>query len=95
VTGPTVRIDPQRPLILIDGEGQALMIVLMVAALVGGLVTFAMLWPYGVLIALMGAPFGGSLLTLLAGLLLAFLSTRAEQKQDSIQAPQHNSKAAA
>ena len=72
------------------------MMILMVAALMGGSVTLATLWPYGVLTALIGAPFGGSLLALLAGLLLAFLRTKAEQRQErSIQAPQNEVKAAA
>jgi hypothetical protein len=60
------------------GRG-TLMALLLVAALLGGLVTFAMLLPYGVLTALVGAPFGGSFMTLMAGLLLAFLRTRAER----------------
>lgn len=55
------------------------MALLLVAALLGGFVTFAILLPYGILTALVGAPFGGSFLTLLAGLLLALLRTRAER----------------
>jgi hypothetical protein len=52
-------------------------------ALIGGSVTFALLWSYGAFLALVGALFGGSFLALLAGLLLAFL----ERKQEhSIQA---------
>jgi hypothetical protein len=54
------------------------MVLLLVAALLGGFITFAMLLPYGILTALVAAPFGGSFLTLLAGLLLALLRTRAE-----------------
>jgi hypothetical protein len=72
------------------------MIVLLAAALIGGLVTFVVLLPYGVLIALLGAPFGGSFSTLIAGLLLAFVRTRAERKQEhSVQAPLEKPKAAA
>jgi hypothetical protein len=55
------------------------MVLLLVAALLGGFATFAMLLPYGILVALLGAPFGGSLLCLMAGLLLALLRTRAER----------------
>jgi hypothetical protein len=55
------------------------MALLLVAALVGGFATFAILLPCGMLIALLGAPFGGSLLCLMAGLLLALLRTRAER----------------
>jgi hypothetical protein len=55
------------------------MALLLVAALLGGFATFAMLLPYGILVALLGAPFGGSLLCLMAGLLLALLRTRAER----------------
>jgi hypothetical protein len=74
----------------------ASMIVLLAAALIGGLVTFVALLPYGVLIALLGAPFGGSFLTLIAGLLLAFVRTQAERTQEqSVQAPLKRPKAAA
>jgi VanZ family protein len=63
------------------------MIVLLTAALIGSLTTFAVLLPFGVLTALLSAPFGGSFLTLIAGLLLAFVSPRAERKQErSVQA---------
>ncbi|GEO18732.1 hypothetical protein [Microvirga aerophila] len=72
------------------------MIVLLAAALIGGLVTFAALPPFGVLIALLGAPFGGSFSTLIAGLLLAFVRTRAERKQvHSAQASLEKPRAAA
>ena len=53
------------------------MALLLVAALLGGFATFAMLLPYGIFIALVGAPFGGSFLCLMAGLVLALLRTRA------------------
>jgi hypothetical protein len=52
---------------------------LLVAALLGGFITFVMLLPYGILTALVGVPLGGSFLTLMAGLLLALLRTRAER----------------
>jgi hypothetical protein len=58
------------------------MIMILPIALIGGFVTVVVLWPYGTLLALVSAPFGGCFLTLL-GLLLAFL----ERKQaHSIQA---------
>jgi hypothetical protein len=56
-----------------------MMVLLLVAALLGGFITFAVLWPYGVLVALVGAPFGGSFLCLMAGLLLALMRTRAKR----------------
>ncbi len=55
------------------------MILLLTAALLGGLITFAMLLPYGLVAAFAGAPFGGSLTALLAALVLAHLRTRAER----------------
>ena len=45
------------------------MIVLMPAALVGGLGSFGVLWPYGALAALPGAQLGASFLALTAGML--------------------------
>ncbi|MBB4041553.1 small-conductance mechanosensitive channel [Microvirga flocculans] len=55
------------------------MILLLVAALLGGSFTFAMLLPYGILSAFIGAPLGGSFLCLLAGLVLALLRSRVER----------------
>ncbi len=46
------------------------MIALVFAALVGGMVTFVALLPYGVLIALVAAPFGGSASCAFAGAVL-------------------------
>jgi predicted membrane chloride channel (bestrophin family) len=46
-----------------------------VAALVGALITVPILWwNYGALVALLGAPFGGSLLALVLALVLALRS---------------------
>jgi hypothetical protein len=67
-------------LFLSELDVEASMLLLLAAALLGGLITFAVLWPYGALIAIVGAPFGGSALALLAGLLLAFLRTRVERQ---------------
>jgi hypothetical protein len=47
-----------------------MVIVYMVTALVGGLVSCVLLWPYGVAIALLSIPFGGSLFALLAAILV-------------------------
>ncbi len=47
-----------------------LMIVLLFAALLGGTATFIALFSYGTLVALIAAPFGGSLLCALAGAVL-------------------------
>jgi heme A synthase len=47
-----------------------MLIVYMVTALVGGLVTCVLLWPYGAAIALVSMPFGGSLFTLFAAILI-------------------------
>jgi hypothetical protein len=63
-------------------ETVSLMILLMVAAWIGGSVTFAVLWPYGALMALLSAPFGGSLAALFAGLWPAILRTTAERKRE-------------
>ncbi|MBF9234421.1 hypothetical protein [Microvirga alba] len=49
------------------------MIILLWAILVGGAATFALLWPYGIIVALVGAPFGASSL---AGLTALYLSRR-------------------
>ena len=48
------------------------MILLLFATLAGSALTFALLWPYGLLIAVAGAPLGGSLLALCAALFIAF-----------------------
>ena len=58
------------------------MIVLLAAALSGGLVGFAVAWPYGALAGFFGAQLGATFLTLAAGLLLSSYRARAERKQD-------------
>ncbi len=60
------------------------MVVLLVAAFFGGSTSFAVLWPYGALAALLGAQFGATLLALTAGLLLALLRVKAEPKQSAV-----------
>lgn len=52
------------------------MIVLLCAVLAGGAISFALLWPFGLLFALIGAPFGASLLAGLAALYLRRHSNR-------------------
>jgi hypothetical protein len=56
------------------------MVWLLVAALLGGSITFAILLSYGILAALAGIPLGGSLVTLVAGLILALLRIEAAQR---------------
>ena len=58
------------------------MIVLLAAALVGGVVSFAVLWPYGALSALLGAQLGATFVMFMAGLLIAFQRAKAERAQE-------------
>jgi len=53
--------------------------VFMLSALIGAVATFAVLWPFGALIAVIGTPFGASLLALLAGFLAASRAPEAEK----------------
>ncbi|NIX76187.1 hypothetical protein [Microvirga terricola] len=55
------------------------MIVLLCAVVAGGAITFALLWPVGPLLALMGAPFGASLVAGLTALYLYRQSTHPTQ----------------
>jgi hypothetical protein len=48
-----------------------MIIVLLFASLLGGVITLALLWPYGALVAVLSAPFGGSTMALLVGGLIA------------------------
>jgi hypothetical protein len=50
-----------------------MLVLVMIAALVGGLITTVVLWPFGALIALAGAPLGGSSLALVV---VGFLAVR-------------------
>jgi hypothetical protein len=43
------------------------------AALIGGVITFVLLWPYGLVVAVVGLPFGGSLFALLIAVGCALL----------------------
>lgn len=53
--------------------------VYMLSALIGAVVTFAVLWPFGPLVAVIGVPFGASLLALLSGILIASRAPEAEK----------------
>ena len=58
------------------------MIRLVFAAWLGGVLTVALLWPYGMLIALVAAPFGGSFLAVAALLYVALRGAeRAKEPQ--------------
>lgn len=54
------------------------MLLLLLAALVGGLIAFAILFPYGLLAAILGAVVGGALCIGLAG---AWLVYRSRERQ--------------
>ncbi|HEX2135567.1 MAG TPA: hypothetical protein VHG30_06600 [Microvirga sp.] len=56
------------------------MILLMFATLIGAAITVAVLWPHGVLVMLLGAPFGGSFLALVAGGYLALRGTARDEE---------------
>jgi hypothetical protein len=49
---------------------RGMVIIYLLAVLIGGLVSCALLWPYGAAIALLGIPFGGSLLALFVAVLV-------------------------
>ncbi len=51
------------------------MFLLIPAAITGGATTAVLLWPFGVLVALIAAPFGGSLLAVVAAGFLAWQSS--------------------
>ncbi len=58
------------------------MIALSIAALLGGLFGFALLWPYGALMALVGAQLGATFVVFMTGLLIAFQRAKAERTQE-------------
>jgi len=60
-----------------------MIVVYMIAALAGGIVSCLLLWPYGAGVALVGVPFGGSLAALLAaGLAYMRTSNNARTGED-------------
>jgi hypothetical protein len=71
-----------------------MMLLLPTTALIGGSVTFALLWPYGAFLALVSAPFGGSFLALLMGLQLAFLERKQERSIQASRSPEKIEEAA-
>jgi hypothetical protein len=68
--------------------------VILPTALIGSFVTVVVLWPYGAFLALISAPFGGSFLALLAGLLLTFLERKQERSIQASRSPEKAKKAA-
>jgi hypothetical protein len=58
------------------------MILLLAAALGGGVVSFTVLWPYGALIALVGAQLGATFWMFMASLLLALQRAKVERTQE-------------
>ncbi len=54
------------------------MLLLLIAALIGELITLAVLWPYGALVAFIGASFGASALTLIVALLVRRVERRSD-----------------
>ncbi|MPR12254.1 hypothetical protein [Microvirga tunisiensis] len=60
-----------------------MVIVYAFAALIGGFISCALLWPYGAAIALLSMPFGGSLFALLAAIVVHMrASTKAGSSND-------------
>ena len=59
------------------------MIVLLAAALLGGLLGFTLLWPYGAVTALLGAQLGASSLAFLTCPVLALRRANVERKRSA------------
>src|SRR4051794_12573324 len=57
------------------------MVLLLAATLVGSGVTFAVMWPYGLSIAIASAPVGSSLLTAVAAIYLVIRNSRLMQAE--------------
>ncbi|MER2267803.1 hypothetical protein [Methylobacterium oxalidis] len=55
------------------------MFAIMMAAIVGGPLTSALLWDHGAVVALAAAPFGGSLSGLMAAWLITVLRARSDE----------------
>jgi hypothetical protein len=66
-----------------DERDHGMIFVFVLSALLGAAVTAGALWPLGVAVALIGAPFGGSLFALLVAVLLA--SRASESKRANSQ----------
>lgn len=54
------------------------MILLLIVALLGGLITFAIVSPLGIATSLLLSPFGGSILAAIAAFILAFRRNKTE-----------------
>lgn len=62
-----------------QGAMESIMLLLLVAAaFVGELITLVVLWPYGALVAFIGASFGASALTLVVALLVRRVERRSD-----------------
>ena len=59
------------------------MIVLLAAALVGGLLGFTLLWPFGAVTAILGAQLGASSLAFLICPVLALRRAKVQRKQSA------------
>jgi heme A synthase len=59
-----------------------MVIVYGLAALLGGLVSCVLLWPYGVAIALLSMPFGGSLFVLITAILVYLRASNEASSRD-------------
>ena len=64
-----------------------MIIVLIAASLLGGGITLALLWPYGALVAVLCAPFGGSTMALLVG---GFVALRGAGYDESLDCNQEH-----
>jgi hypothetical protein len=64
-----------------------MVILIMLSAIIGGAITIILLWPYGVALAIIGAPFGGSLLALVVTVSVALLPSvkRRSARRDTTQ----------
>jgi hypothetical protein len=64
-----------------------MVILVMMSAIIGRVITIVLLWPYGMAWALIGAPFGGSLLALAVILLVVTLHSakRRHARSDTAQ----------
>ena len=59
-----------------------MVILLVFASILGGLITVAVLWPFGALLAVLCAPFGGSLMAMFTVGLVALLGPRHNESSD-------------
>ena len=70
------------------GAMESVMLLLVIVALVGELITLALLWPYGAFVAFIGASFGASALTLIVALLVGRVERRSRavrRSEDTIE----------